>query len=290
MSVRAVEQRIALERRLYALPTLRAALREGRISYEKARAVAWYATDKTVAEWIERARGMTCIALRREIEAKEEAQISVRGHFDLRMPVSVHELLEEAMRAARLAAGKWIRPSERLKLIAQHFIDVYKGHPKPRNTVQQRVLERDKWSCLAPGCSRILPQVHHVIFRARGGTDDETNLVSLCPPHHLHGIHDSWIRVSGKAPDRLRWSLTSPVDADPWWGGNNPTGSAEDADALVCDHVASTTDRKNTGDESTTSTDVSGTPRRRQSCNVRGRLSHLRDARSMRRGRIVTVM
>ena len=240
MSVRAVEQRIALERRLYALPTLRQALREGRISYEKARAIAWHATDETVAEWIERARGMPCIALRREIEAREEAQISARGDLDLRMPVRVHQLLEDAMRAARAAAGKWITPSERLERIARHFVDVYKDHPKPRNTVQRRVLERDKWSCRAPGCSRVDPHVHHVIFRSEGGNNDEMNLVSLCPAHHLHGIHDGLIRVSGKAPDRLRWSLTSRVEADPWWRGDAPTPSTDHGDALTCDHAMST--------------------------------------------------
>ena len=40
MGARTVEQRIWLERRLYALPALREAMREGRITYEKARLVA----------------------------------------------------------------------------------------------------------------------------------------------------------------------------------------------------------------------------------------------------------
>jgi hypothetical protein len=40
MSARTVEQRVWLERRLYALPPLRGALREGRVGYEKARLVA----------------------------------------------------------------------------------------------------------------------------------------------------------------------------------------------------------------------------------------------------------
>jgi 5-methylcytosine-specific restriction endonuclease McrA len=236
MSVRAVEQRIALERRLYALPTLRQALRERRITYEKARAIAWYATDKTVDHWIERARGIPCIALRREIEAREEAQISARGDLDLRMPVRVHQLLEDAMRAARAAAGKWITPSERLKRIAQHFIDVHKDDPKPRKTVQHRVRERDGWCCLAPGCSRVNPMVHHVVFRSKGGNNNKKNLASVCRAHHLCGIHEGLIRVSGDAPDGLRWSLTSPVEADPWWRGDDPARSTDDGDTLICEH------------------------------------------------------
>src|SRR5207237_10776238 len=33
------------------------------------------------------------------------------------------------------------------------------------------------------------------------------NLVSLCAAHHLHGVHLGYIRVRGRAPDRLRWEL-----------------------------------------------------------------------------------
>jgi hypothetical protein len=78
MGVRTVEQRIWLERRLYALPELREAMRGGRVSYEKARLVAGWATDRTVEGWIERAKGLTCIALEREVEAREETQMRAR--------------------------------------------------------------------------------------------------------------------------------------------------------------------------------------------------------------------
>ena len=46
---------------------------------------------------------------------------------------------------------------------------------------------------------------HHVVYRSHGGADDAANLVSLCAAHHLHGVHMGWIRVRGKAPDRLQW-------------------------------------------------------------------------------------
>jgi hypothetical protein len=57
MGERTVAQRVALERKLYELPTLREAMREGRISYEKARLIARHAGGRTVAEWISRAEG-----------------------------------------------------------------------------------------------------------------------------------------------------------------------------------------------------------------------------------------
>ena len=40
-----------------------------------------------------------------------------------------------------------------------------------------------------------------------GGSDDPGNQISLCAAHHLHGVHMGWIRVSGTAPDGLRWEL-----------------------------------------------------------------------------------
>ena len=86
MSERTVGQRIALERRLRVLPLLRQAMREGRISYEKARLVAWQADDTTVEEIIGVAEAMTCIDLRRKIEAEEEEQMCARGDFDFRAP------------------------------------------------------------------------------------------------------------------------------------------------------------------------------------------------------------
>jgi hypothetical protein len=78
---------------------------------------------------------------------------------------------------------------------------------KQRSTVQRRVLKRDKGFCQVSGCSRAAAHAHHIMPRARGGSDDPSNLVSLCVAHHLHGVHDGHIRVSGKAPDQLCWEF-----------------------------------------------------------------------------------
>jgi hypothetical protein len=79
MAERTVEQRIALERRLQVLPQLRRAMREGRISYEKARLIAWQADDTTVDELIGVAESMTCIELRRKLEGgRGEADVRAR--------------------------------------------------------------------------------------------------------------------------------------------------------------------------------------------------------------------
>ena len=81
MSVRAVEQRAALEAKLYELPRLRTAMRERRLFYEKARLIAQHVDEGAVEEWIERAQGLTCIELRRQLQDREEAQMCARGEF-----------------------------------------------------------------------------------------------------------------------------------------------------------------------------------------------------------------
>ena len=207
MSERAVSQRVALERRLHELPALRAAMRDGRVSYEKARIVAARASERTLDAWIDRAGRLTCVALAREAEAEEEAQTCARGELSWRLPVRVFSLLEAAIRAAQAAAGRFITAGEALEAIAEHFIATWTPLLAERNTVQKRVLTRDKGWCQAPGCSRAALQAHHVRFRSHLGPTAPPNLTSLCAAHHLHGVHAGYLRVVGVAPDRLRWSF-----------------------------------------------------------------------------------
>jgi hypothetical protein len=223
MSERAVSQRVALERRFYELPGLREALRDGRVSYEKARIVAAHADERTLDAWIERAGRLTCIALSREAEAEEEAQVCARGECSFRLPARVLPLLDEAIRAAKAAAGRFITPGEALERIAEHAIATWKPQLDVRNTLQKRVLDRDRGWCQVPGCSRAALHVHHVRFRSHGGTDTAANLVSLCAAHHLPGVHAGHLRVAGAAPHRLRWSFAA--------GGGPASGAAGEQSA-----------------------------------------------------------
>ena len=171
MGERTVQQRISLERKLHDLPSLRQAMRDGRISYEKARLIARHATDATVDGLIDRAGRMTCIELRRELEAKEEAQMCAKRVFDIVAPRRVLVLLTVAFRAARKAAGRWLPPGECLRKIAAHFIEVWKPILAERNTLQKRVLARDLGFCQVPGCSRAATHAHHINYRSHGGAD-----------------------------------------------------------------------------------------------------------------------
>jgi len=46
---------------------------------------------------------------------------------------------------------------------------------------------------------------HHIIPKADGGTDDETNLLTLCSEHHavMHGIELTRKRKSWASPNRI---------------------------------------------------------------------------------------
>ncbi len=211
MSARAVEQRAALERKLYEFPALRQALEEGRVSYEKARVVARHATEKTLESWLERAERMTSIQLKREAASEADAQMCSSGSLGVDLPATTTGLLDAACHAVRRAEGRWVSPGACLERIARHFIDTWVPVLQPavrrRNTVQKRVLLRDHGWCQVPGCSRPALQVHHIRFKSHGGSDAEWNLISLCAGHHLHCVHAGYMSVEGFAPDGLTWEL-----------------------------------------------------------------------------------
>ncbi|HET7826850.1 MAG TPA: HNH endonuclease, partial [Anaeromyxobacter sp.] len=212
LSKRAVEQRAALERRLWELPVLRRAVEEG-LPYEKARLLSRLETPADVEAWLPRAATMTVIALRRALEAADDAQMRSRRVLVVRMPSRTAALLAAAFRAVREAEGPLLSPSECLERLARHFIAVWKPRRR-RRTRSQAVRDRDLGWCIVPGCSRPAADSHHILFRSRGGGDELPNQGSLCKPHHLRGVHQGYIHVWGRAPDGLTWELGERVSAE----------------------------------------------------------------------------
>jgi len=54
------------------------------------------------------------------------------------------------------------------------------------NDIRERVLLRDEGKCRWCG-SGWNTEVHHIIPKSRGGTDEERNLLTLCQLHHTTG-------------------------------------------------------------------------------------------------------
>jgi len=69
------------------------------------------------------------------------------------------------------------------------------------------IYERDRWQCSNPVCFCRHVTPHHVRFRSQGGDDSPHNITPPCFWCHLDGIHGGRIKVTGEAPNDLRWVL-----------------------------------------------------------------------------------
>jgi hypothetical protein len=87
--------------------------------------------------------------------------------------------------------------------------------------VRRLVMKRDGERCQVPGCrSALFLEVHHIVHREHGGSNDPSNLLVLCGGHHdLH--HEGFITIGGHAPDGLtfhsgsRWEASGRVPIGP---------------------------------------------------------------------------
>ena len=68
--------------------------------------------------------------------------------------------------------------------------------------------ERDGFRCTVPGCTaRRNLHSHHIVFRSARGPDVPWNRTTLCAFHHHRGVHDGRVRIRGRAPDGLVYTL-----------------------------------------------------------------------------------
>jgi hypothetical protein len=68
------------------------------------------------------------------------------------------------------------------------------------------VYRRDVFRCSSPVCTRRDLTPHHLVFRSRGGGDDDENVASLCVWCHLHGIHEGRILAEPPA-SKIHWRI-----------------------------------------------------------------------------------
>jgi len=67
---------------------------------------------------------------------------------------------------------------------------------------RRKVLQRDEFRCRVPGCrSHTNIDIHHVVHREHGGTNDLFNLISICEAHHL--AHHAGTLVIGRNGDEF---------------------------------------------------------------------------------------
>ena len=76
-----------------------------------------------------------------------------------------------------------------------------KGFDYGWSSRREAILNRDSYTCQICGKKHTRLEVHHIVYRSNGGTNDENNLITLCEDCHS-GIHDGKI-VLTKKPKKL---------------------------------------------------------------------------------------
>jgi 5-methylcytosine-specific restriction endonuclease McrA len=64
--------------------------------------------------------------------------------------------------------------------------------PEPYQRLRKQVLRRDGWKCQVCGSTQNL-QVHHKQLRSQMGSDDDSNVITLCVDCH-EGVHHGGLR------------------------------------------------------------------------------------------------
>ena len=130
-------------------------------------------------------------ALAALLETKELlGQKCPRGHLSSRPPVQihVHENVESGVMTVQTNAGeRELSKAEAERMRCDAAVCSHGG----RNTttipprIRREVLARDRHRCQAPGCGRTrFLEVHHIVARQKGGTNQLDNLVTLCGACH----------------------------------------------------------------------------------------------------------
>ncbi|MHC4342176.1 MAG: hypothetical protein ACYSX0_18415 [Planctomycetota bacterium] len=215
ISVSSFRSRVWLERKLKDLPELREALSSGRLSFSKALLVAKGATPHNVNERIEEACSTTWQQMERDTTKEEDRRNREAGVRRVWGPKDAAETMALAIASAQALhaeLGEPIDEGEAVAAIADHFVEVWSEHEKgiemglhPES--RRKALMRHGGLCAVPGCSRPAEHLHHGVYRSRGGPDAGWNLIGICSPHHLHGVHKGYLTVKGRAGELLVWRL-----------------------------------------------------------------------------------
>jgi hypothetical protein len=145
LGVRTVEQRMALEERLWEVPALRQVVADG-LSYEKARLVSRCPDDR-IEGAIAKAWELTCIALRRWLGARDDAQMRARRVLTAPMPSRVAFLLVAAFEAVRAERGALLPAGKCLAALADEYLATWEPTLARRKTPSLRIRERDGHMC-----------------------------------------------------------------------------------------------------------------------------------------------
>jgi len=135
------------------------------------------------------------------------------GRIGFSAPASVATLWGQACQAVRAEAGTILSDADVVRRMLEHLLEVHVTEEVLAQARRHRAIERDGWTCQMPHCRSNGPfHEHHRQFRSAGGSDEESNLVTLCAPCHAM-LHAGHVVVLGRAPDELTFLLGTRREA-----------------------------------------------------------------------------
>jgi hypothetical protein len=118
------------------------------------------------------------------------------------VPDDVAPILEGAQELASQIAGRLLPPEISLVALMIGAEASYSEFERKKVAQRRRLLRKSRYRCAVPGCRvRRGLHAHHVIYRSRGGGNEDQNLVILCPYHHLRGVHEGRLRIRRRGTD-----------------------------------------------------------------------------------------
>jgi hypothetical protein len=125
------------------------------------------------------------------------------------MPSDAFELAHRALDRCRYSMpDPFLRTWSYFQVILVHFIRTHDNPEAQRIERRHRIIARDHFRCVVPGCtSHGCLNSHHLEHQSQGGTDHDSNQAGACDGHHGGGVHMGIIDIGGFAPDRLVFRL-----------------------------------------------------------------------------------
>ena len=211
-----------LARRFKELPKMKESFSRGEIPYTKAREVVKVATAKNEEEWIDKCKKLS----NRQLEQAVKKELPPQKSRTLVLVLDEEriETWERTREAMEKLAGKtlteieifditWLTCAESL---CTHDLTPPLGDPEaPMGGFVAKVIERDGFRCQRPGCSnRTALTGSHIQSRARCGSEEEVNILTLCMVCHA-AIERGALKASGRAPDQITWEGPFGVIEEP---------------------------------------------------------------------------
>lgn len=150
--------------------------------------------------------------LDRQAFASSRRPVTIRFWVPLQVGNGLLHVIEKFRTRERPYIPKWAA-------MALFFADVWRYwrlEDPERRPAQAKILERDHYRCVIPGCtSRSQLEVSHNRPRSLGGTNAPWNLSTICHTHHHHGVHVGYVNITGRAPHALEFRMGLRPDGPP---------------------------------------------------------------------------